>query len=44
MSNPKVKLQIAAHAYAADKDYGERLSAAVKLSLDEVKSVALGLN
>ena len=44
VSNPKVKLQIAAYAFAADKDYGERLSAAAKVNLDEVKSVALGLN
>lgn len=40
VKNPKVKVQIAAHAYAADASYGERLAKEVSADLAQVKSVA----
>ena len=40
VKNVKVKIQLAAHAYAADANYGERLAAAVKINLGQVKAVA----
>ena len=40
VKNAKVKVQIVAHAYAADPEYGERLGKAVGVDLAQVKTVA----
>ena len=41
--NAKVRVQIAAHAYAADASYGERLAKETKTDLAQVKAVAARL-
>lgn len=40
VANAKVRVQIAAHAYAADASYGERLAREAKADLAQVKAVA----
>ena len=43
VKNKKVVLQITAHVYCADADYGSRLAAAVKTDLNQVKKICAGL-
>ncbi len=44
VKNAKVRVQIAAHAYAADPSYGERLARETKTDVAQVKAVATRLS
>ena len=44
VKNPAIVVQIVAHAYAADPDYGERLGKAVKADLAKAKAIAAKLD
>jgi len=43
VKNEKVKLQMTAHFYAADPEYGTNLAKAVSVDLEKVKEIAAGL-
>lgn len=43
VKNEKVRLQMTAHFYCADADYGTRLAAKVNVNIDKVKKICEGL-
>lgn len=43
VKNPKVKLQMTAHFYCADADYGTRLAGAVNVNVKEAQKICEGL-